>query len=285
MGSVSVMGLGRMGSALARTFVTAGHEVTVWNRTPEKAQQLVCEGAQAAANAQSAVEASPVIIVCVADYDATHSFMAQGGVSNALHNRSVVQFSTGTPQEAYDSAAWFSERGCSYLDGAIMTYPSDVGTDKSLILIGGPENVFKRCTPLIDCLGGSQRYVGNNVRAAAALDLALLTYSFGIFVSVAHGARVCEAENVDVDLFGSLFEEDGWARGLAQMVHNDDYEQSGSTLSVWSAGLDKIRRQASDARMNGEFPDFVSDLFKRAIAAGYGEQDAMAIVKVLRDGA
>jgi 3-hydroxyisobutyrate dehydrogenase-like beta-hydroxyacid dehydrogenase len=64
---VTVLGLGSMGQALARAFSAAGHPVTVWNRTPGKAEPLMAEGATLAPDAAGAVAASPLTIVCLLD--------------------------------------------------------------------------------------------------------------------------------------------------------------------------------------------------------------------------
>ena len=80
MSNVSVIGLGPMGIALAQALISAGHNVTVWNRTASKAEPLIKDGAALAPSVASAVGASPVVIVCVADYAASHSLLsAEGG--------------------------------------------------------------------------------------------------------------------------------------------------------------------------------------------------------------
>ena len=81
MSEVTVIGLGHMGSALARAFVASGRPVTVWNRSPEKAAQLVHQGAGLAPDAAAAVAASPVVILCVSSYAAAQQILRQSGTS------------------------------------------------------------------------------------------------------------------------------------------------------------------------------------------------------------
>lgn len=122
---VTVIGLGLMGSALARTLVRNGYPTTVWNRSVGKADELVAWGATRAATARDAVEASPTVIVCVTDYTAAYEVLESCG--DALSGRRLVHLSTGTPEQAHEAAAWASERGVHYLDGAVMATPSGVG--------------------------------------------------------------------------------------------------------------------------------------------------------------
>ena len=63
----------------------------------------------------------------------------------------------------------------------------------------------------------------------------------------------------------------------------DAYTDPGATLAVWDAALQRIQSQAQDAGINSEIPDLISSLFKRAIAAGYGEEHIASIIKVMRN--
>jgi len=142
MSEISVIGLGAMGSALARALVNGGRCVTVWNRTLEKASSLVSDGAVIAESAAMAVDASPVVITCISNYDVTRTILNTDEVAANLPGRVLVQLSTGSPQEARDSEAWARERGLQYLDGAIMAFPNQIGTPGATILVSGGETVF-----------------------------------------------------------------------------------------------------------------------------------------------
>src|SRR5262245_48934826 len=100
MTEVSLIGSGAMGSALGRALLAGGHTLTVWNRTVEKTRALVAQGAGAAVTFPMALEASPVILVCVADYAATRNLLNGANVAAALAGRTLIQLSTGTPREA-----------------------------------------------------------------------------------------------------------------------------------------------------------------------------------------
>ena len=100
---VSVIGLGRMGAALAEALLNADHEVTVWNRTAGKAEPLTAKGARATASAAEALTASEVTIVCLTNHAATME--ALNGVT-ALDGRTLVQLSTMTPEESRELALW-----------------------------------------------------------------------------------------------------------------------------------------------------------------------------------
>ena len=77
MSEITVIGLGNMGSALARVLVENGRSVTVWNRSPEKAAPLLDQGAVLASHPAAAVAASPVIIMCVSNYAAAQQILGE----------------------------------------------------------------------------------------------------------------------------------------------------------------------------------------------------------------
>ncbi len=286
MSEVSMIGLGAMGTALARALLSAEHSVTVWNRSPEKLAPLEALGASAAASVADAIQSSPVILVCIDNYAATNKLLGADDVVSHISGRTVIQLSTGTPKEARDSEDWLRRCGGDYLDGAIMEYPKSIGAADAMILIAGSEAVFERHRSMLECLGGDLRYLGENIAAPAALDLASLSYSLGKYVGFAHAARLCESERVGADQFALMFPVGDRARELAEIVHAGAYELSslydGASIRVWEGVAQRLQAQALDAEINSEIPDFISGIFKRAVAAGHGEEDLAALIKVLR---
>jgi 3-hydroxyisobutyrate dehydrogenase-like beta-hydroxyacid dehydrogenase len=272
-----------MGGALARAFQTAHHRMTVWNRTPAKTQPFVANGATAALSVASAVEASPATVVCVDNYAVTRQILETDDAVRRLSGRALIQLTTGTPREAREFQTWLQDYGVDYIDGAIMGGPGDIDAGIAQILFAGPEASFQRCRQLLECLGSDLRYVGGNIGAPATLDLAWLSQRHGLFLGVAHGARLCESENVGLDLYASLFPEGDRARSMARVMHAHAYEKPGATLSVWAAALKRVQSQAQDAGINCEIPDFAAELLERAIEAGHGEEDIAALLKVLRE--
>ena len=287
MSEISMIGLGAMGSALARALLEAGHGLTVWNRTPQKMEPFAALGAETAESALEAVQASPLIMVCIDNYAKTNKLLGAADVAPHLSGRTLIQLSTGTPAEARASEAWMNECGANYLDGIIEPYPDGIGKADARIMVAGSKTVFARTRAVFDCLGGDNLYLGENIAAPATLDLASLTVSLATYVGVAHANRLCEAEGVGVDLYASIHPKGSRVRELAEIVHADDYKlkslHDGASIRIWEECIQRIQSQARDTQMNSELPDFLSSIFKRAGAAGYGEEDLAALIKVLRN--
>ncbi len=281
MSEIAVIGLGAMGTALAQALVTAGHSVTVWNRTPQKMEPLVELGAKGAESVVDAVQTSPRIMVCIDNYVATKNLLGTEDVVPHLSGRTLIQLSTGTPKEAREASEWMTARNVAYLDGAILCSPEAIGTDEAQILLSGDEAAYGRAGNLLECLGGVVRYLGTNIRAASALDLAWLCTCYGRFMAIIHAASMCKSEGVGIGDFISLFPDQPDIRRYAKVIHEERFQERTATLQVWGAALQRIQQQGVDADINTDIPDFVASFFKKAVDAGYGEENVMALVKVL----
>ncbi len=115
---VLMIGLGAMGSVLARLLLENGKTVTVWNRSEEKTLPLRAIGAAYTPNIREAIASNDIILICLQDYPATEQVLQ--GIP--LEGKTIVQLTTGTPHDARVMAASFGDRGAYYLDGAILGY-------------------------------------------------------------------------------------------------------------------------------------------------------------------
>ena len=277
MTELSFLGLGLMGSSLARALVRRGVDVTVWNRSPAKAAAGV--GARVAADLCGALVASPVIVICIDNYAVTRALLA--GHLGLLAGRVVVQLSTGTPKEATQMADWLRQHGVRYLDGAILCGPHDIDADGGEVLLCGDAGGHAEAGAMLARLAAKVRYLGGNIAAASALDLAWLNIWYGSFVSVAHSAAMCRAEGVDLAEFAALFPDDANIQWQTSLIREERFHEPTATLEVWGNALARVQQQARDAGISPAIPDFYASYFKKAVAAGLGQQEAVAIIKVL----
>jgi 3-hydroxyisobutyrate dehydrogenase-like beta-hydroxyacid dehydrogenase len=282
MSDITVVGLGLMGTALARAIQHVGHSMTVRNRSPQKMQPIKDEGVATAADLATAIAASPVILICIDNYAVTDAIIKSEKIIPLLAGRTVVQLSSGTPLEALEASEWMKMNEVCYLDGAILGGPTNIGTESGHILLSGDEEAYRQAQKLLDCLGGKVRYLGTNPRAATVLDLAWLCERYGQFLATTHAAILCESEDVSVGDFASLFDTNSPTYSHASTIHSGDFENCTATLQVWRAALQHIQTQGMDAGINTDFPDYVDSLFEKAVEAGYGNEHVMSLVKVLR---
>jgi len=285
MSDVTVIGLGAMGSAIARTELQAGHTVTVWNRSPDKIDPLVDIGASGSATLLDAIQASSHIFICVDCYATSDNLLNDKNITGYLDGKTFVQIAQGTPTEARLSEDWLSNYGASYLDATIFCFPSMLGDPESIILVGGNQSCYESVQKYLNPLGGDLRFLGENIGAAAAVGLAVLSVSAALYMGVAHGAQICKTEGVEVGHLASVLYHGPKCKEMAEIIDASSYElgslYDGASLSVYNDIVKSILSHANDTESNSELPAFLTQIYQRGVDAGFGEEDRAALVKVL----
>ena len=283
MSELTLIGLGAMGSAIARTLIDNQYNLTVWNRSADKVKALTDLGASSTDLLKQAIESSPKILVCIHGYSATRSLLDNPEIIPLLQGRTIIQMSTGTPSEARSSESWINQHGGHYLDCSVMVYPQSIGKTEGQLLISGPQKIYDECAPYINSLGGDIRYLGSPIGAAAALDLAVVSRLVANTVGIVYGIHLCESENLSLQYFADMYPEGDRGHTLAMTIDKSEFEENisatvGTSIEVISA----IQSLAVDLGINTEFPDFLLGLYQRAAAAGYTAQDNASLIKVFR---
>lgn len=199
MSEVSVIGCGRMGSALIEALADADTQVTIWNRTREKAEALTGPRVTIADTVGDALAASPTTIICISNYADTQALLQ--GLDEQLQGQTVVQLSSGRPDEAQALGERVLAAGGAYVDGSIMADPDTVGTDDLLILYSGDADTFEEIEPVVEAFGGTATFVGEEPRAAAVHEMALLVPWATAMAGVHLGGLVCEREGISLDWY------------------------------------------------------------------------------------
>lgn len=285
--SVTVIGLGAMGSALANALLSKGMKVTVWNRNKTKATPLASKGAFVAESITAAIEASPLLLVCVSDYKATSRIFEEAGVKELLAERTIVQLSTGTPKEARTLDAWAKQNGANCLNGDILAWPRQIGTEEATITFSGDNETFNQHAPELKSLAGNINFVGDEPGTSAVLFSAVMAYLAGNWIGFCHGALICENEGFRPDAFGELIHNISpilamESKHMGQVIQHNKFTDPESTINTTGLDLHLLVQQAEEAGISKELPQFAANIFQRAIDAGYGQEEHAAIIKVMR---
>ncbi|MFJ7889273.1 NAD(P)-dependent oxidoreductase [Lysinibacillus xylanilyticus] len=286
MNNVTVIGLGSMGATLARVLLKKGYQVTVWNRSIEKAESLLEDGAILATSVSSAISASEVSIICLSDYKASISILDTKEVKRALSGRVLIELST-RPERARDNELWAQENNVEYLDGAIAASPLQMGNSEATIFTSGSLIAYKQSEQILKCLAGNVPYLGEQVSAASSTDLAFLSYLFGSYLGFFHAARILESDGLRIDDFGSMIAHASLVVGEvikyeSEVIQTETYDNPQSSINMCMTTVELFMVQAHEAKINNEFPIFAQGLFKRALDAGYGNEELAALIKVMR---
>jgi len=281
---VAVLGMGKMGHAVAARLLEGGHDVVIWNRSPGRADDLVAKGAEEAPSAARAAHGAQVVITSLADDAAVLSVVGEdGGVADALpDDATFVDMSTVSPE----TAAKLSEllRGRS-LAAPILGAPTAVASGQAIYLVSGPKERFEQAATVFGALSAQVRYLDADVREALQLKL-LANYLLlsGIAVLAEMIATAQAVGMPEPVLRGFLDESPLVAPALRNRLNG--------LLAGDHAGWFTTALGAKDVRLATELAlraglrlpvaEVVRDRYEEAAASGYADDDLTAVIELMR---
>ncbi|WP_225994060.1 NAD(P)-dependent oxidoreductase [Actinomadura rudentiformis] len=270
--SVTIIGLGSMGQALANAYLEAGHPTTVWNRTAAKADALVARGATRAATVSDALWASDLVVLCVLDYAAVDGLLAPN--ADMLRGRVLVNLTNGQPEQARRTGEWATAQGAEYLDGGIMAIPSMIGTPEAFILYSGSQTAFDRYQAALEVLA-VPNFVGTDAGLAALNDLALLSGMYGTIAGARHATALIGPERA-AEFTTSLLIP--WLQAMANVLAPSSTEREAGDIPSEESPLDMqaiaLANIVEASRSEGVGEDLLAHLLtpmRDIIAAGEGD--------------
>ncbi|GAA0273181.1 NAD(P)-binding domain-containing protein [Streptomyces polychromogenes] len=283
---VTVVGLGLMGQALASAFLAKGHPTTVWNRSAGKAGELVEAGAVLADSVESAVEASPLVVVCVSDYDAVHGLLDPVGAS--LAGRTLVNLTTASSTQARETAAWAAGLGADYVDGAILALPQAIGTAEATLLYAGPKSAFEKHQATLQALGETGTvYLDEDHGLSALYDMSVLSIMWGVLNSFLHAAALLATANVKATVFAEMATTAinvtaDYVSAYAQQIDEEKFPATDATVNVHVGGMRHLLEESEALGVSTDLPRFFLELAQRAVSDGHAEDSYAALIKQFR---
>lgn len=282
--SVAVLGLGLMGSAIAKTFLAAGHPTVVWNRTGTKAEALAGLGATRASSAAAAVAAAPLVVVSLLDDDAVGAALRDAGPR--LRGRVLVNLTSSTPEQSRRRAEWAGHHGAEYVDGAVMAVPHGIGTPDALLLYSGSESGYRTAEPVLRTLAEQGTYLGADHGRAAAFDASLVSVFWLSFFGVSLGIALAGAEGIKgselvpfTPAVVSLLPD--MAAETAAQVEAGHYPGDDTSISSAYTAFTTLREVIARHGIDTGVLDATGEVFRRALAAGHGAEGLARLVPVL----
>jgi 3-hydroxyisobutyrate dehydrogenase len=163
MSKVAFLGLGAMGSRMATNLLRAGHELTVWNLTPEPTQLLVAAGAKPAATPRAAAEGSEFVMTMVTNDGASRAVWldaAHGALLGMSPGAVAIDSSTLTPAWVRELAGAMSKAGVMLLDAMVSGSTPQAAAAELVFLVGGDAGALQRAEPVLESLGSAIRHAG-----------------------------------------------------------------------------------------------------------------------------
>lgn len=286
MAKISVLGLGSMGSALANCLVENGHDVSVWNRSPEKAEALGQAGAKVCASPDDAVAASDFVLICIKSHRDTDTLV--DGINISLEGKAFCDMSTGDTEDAERLVFKLTERGAECMLGMINAYPSGIGRDDTTILTVGTSASWDRFGDIIRQLGGKSACVGETPAALAALFAGLFTVRQGFMFGMIYGALVCRKAGIPMQVFSdqipaSLKLVNDYYDLFAKTVPNEEFDDPEASLKVYALAQEDALKTFKSLDAPAEFIKIMYDQTKAAWDAGLGEKQLTVLATSMED--
>lgn len=273
MTAVAWLGLGAMGARMACRLLAAGHDLWVWNRTPERTGPLVAAGARAAATPADAVRHADVVVVMVADPAALRE-VADGFVAGIRDSATVIDMSTVGPDAVADLRAALPA-GVALLDAPVMGSVAEAEAGSLTVFVGGPDDVVARHETLLATLGAVVHFGPSGAGAAAKL---VANYALLGVVTVL-GESVALADNLGLprDATWRLLAHTPLA---AQAQRREPAISSGEFPRRFALALARKDTDLVAAASDADLPiaRAVQSWLASAEAAGLGAEDYIAVL-------
>jgi 3-hydroxyisobutyrate dehydrogenase-like beta-hydroxyacid dehydrogenase len=174
---VAILGTGKMGGAMARRLDSAGYQLTLWNRTRERAEALGI--GQVVATAKEAAEGAEIVISMLTDADAVRAaYFGEGGAIKSAERQVFVEMSTAGPDVAKEVAPAIERAGAQFVEAPVMGSIGAVESGTLVVLAAGRDAAVERARPVLEALGQVRRVgdLGN----AASLKLVANSMTAGV---------------------------------------------------------------------------------------------------------
>ena len=288
---VGFIGLGQMGSAIARNVIRAGHSVTAYNRTRERAERLQPEGAQVAETPAEAASGAEALITMLADDQALEEVLfGPGHAIDALPAGAVhVSMSTISVTLSRRLANAHGEHRQHYVAAPVFGRPDAAAAAKLFVVAAGPAEQVERCRPLFEAVAQKIFRVD---REAPAANMIKLTGNFmitAVIESLAEAIALVRKSGLDANAFvdiltNSLFNAPIY-RNYGSMVAADTFEPAGFKMTLGLKDNRLLLAAAEEAAVPMPIASLVRDRFLAALAQGMGDADWSAIARVAYENA
>jgi 3-hydroxyisobutyrate dehydrogenase-like beta-hydroxyacid dehydrogenase len=280
------VGLGNMGSGIARNLIKAGHTLTVYNRTKSRAEELQPLGAKVAGTPGDAASDAEVVITMLADDHAMEAVVfGPGNILESLPSAAVnVGMSTISVALSRRLAALHNEKRQRYIAAPVFGRPDAAAAGKLFIVAGGAADQIERCQPLFTAIGQKTFVAGEEAFAANVFKLAGNFMITTVIESLSEAFALIRKSGLDSNRFLEVLTESLFTspvyRNYGAMIAADKFEPVGFKLPLGFKDNKLVLTAAEEVAVPMPMANLVHDRFVTAIAQGMSNSDWAAIARI-----
>ncbi|MGW1075507.1 NAD(P)-dependent oxidoreductase [Streptomyces sp. NPDC002537] len=287
--SVTVLGTGIMGAAMARNLARAGLAVHVWNRSREKAEPLAADGVRVAATPADAVRGADVVLTMLHDGPAV--LEAMRAAAPGLQPGTVWAQSTTAGLDGLDVLAAFArEHGLVLVDAPVLGTRQPAEAGKLTVLAAGPEEARTVLAPVFDAIGGRTVWAGDDATAGTASRLKLVLNSWVLAVTHGTAEALALAKGLGVDPADFLGAVEGgpldmgYLRAKAGLILSGEFAPPSFATETAEKDARLIVAAGERAGVRLDVAAAGAERFRRAAEQGHGREDMAASYFASFDG-
>jgi len=283
---IAFIGLGRMGTGMARNLLRAGHTVAVYNRSREKAEALAADGARVANSPADACRETEAVLTMVADDAALeHVVFGNEGIASALKNGCVhVSHSTISTAIARRLAGEHARRNQGYLSVPVFGRPEHAEAKKLVVVAAGPIELVDRCRPLFDAIGratfviGKEPWQANVAKVCGNFMVIGMIESLGAAYATLRKAGV--APEAFLEIMNTLMSSPILAL-YGKIIAQEKFEPAGFALKLGLKDVRLMLAAAEECSAPMPLASLLHDHLLAALAQGQGEMDWSSMTQVI----
>lgn len=281
--AVAVVGLGNMGTPIARNLLASGYAVTVYNRSRDKAEPLAAEGAAIADSPAGAVTPGGVVISLLSnDTVLEQAVLGAGGFADALGQGGLhISMSTVSPETSRKLAEEHAKRGSLFVAAPVFGRPDAAAVRKLWICLSGSPEAKARALPILNELGQRVQDFGD---APGAANIVKLSGNFMILAAIeamAETMALCEKNGIERQTVYDFFTSANFAcpayQSYGRIIAQRAYEPAGFVLELGMKDIRLARETAAASKVPMPVADFLFLRLQDAVAHGRSKLDWSAI--------
>ena len=283
---IGFIGLGIMGVPMSKNLLKAGFELSVWNRTASRMDELTREGVRAGRSAAVVAEWSDITITMLTDSEAVEEVMMHsynGVIAGAKEGSVVIDMSTISPSVTRSVADSLRENGVHMLDAPVSGSLPGATSGTLSIMVGGDADVFERCLPVFRAMGRTITHCGPNGMGQVT-KLANQIIGMGNLAAMCEGIVFAARAGGDPDAllkaFGAGAANSWMVENLGRKVFDGDFAP-GFMVDLAQKDLRLVQEAAAELDVPLVTTSLVSQMFRAVQRAGDGRDGIQAYVKAL----
>ncbi len=281
---ITLIGTGLMGKPMAERLLGSGHDVVVYNRTPEKAKPLEALGATIAPTATHAIQASPLTIFMVTDAAAIRDIVFPPRGKPNLQGRTILQMGTIAPGESVALAQEVRVGIGDYLEAPVLGSIAEVRAGQLIVMVGGSAPQWDRWVDLLKCFGPEPLLVGP-VGHAAGLKLALNQLIASHIAAFSLSLSLIQRLGVDVEVFLKVLRPSPLAAPMFEKklprLLDRNYAQPNFPTAHLLKDVNLFLHAAEAANLETSALKGIRSLLEKTLEKGLGEMDYSSLFETV----